>query len=116
MAWRGAVMVCLAASPLFAQDVLSVLSDRCFACHGPDAAHRMAGLRLDVDGGARAVSAKLLERISASDPAKRMPPAYSGKPALTAREVESIRSWIQAGAPMQKFWSLVQPKRPAGAA
>jgi hypothetical protein len=104
-------VVWLAASPLFAQDVLSILSDRCFACHGPDASHRMAGLQLDVDGGARAVSAKLLERISATDAAKRMPPAYSGKPALTAREVGAIRSWIQAGAPMQKFWSFVPPKR-----
>src|SRR5690242_6098160 len=106
MGWRGIAVALLGlCAPLCAQDVLSILSDRCFACHGPDAAHRMANLRLDVDGGARAASAKVMERICATDPARRMPPAYSGKPALTAREVEAIRSWIQSGAPLRQFWS-----------
>jgi hypothetical protein len=111
----GVLIALFAAAPVFAQDVLSILSDRCFACHGPDARHRMAGLRLDVDGGARAVSEKVLQRIAATDAAKRMPPPYSGKPALTAGEVEAIRSWIKAGAPMRKFWSFVPPRRPDGA-
>jgi hypothetical protein len=109
----------LAAAPLVAQtvdfnrDIRPILSDRCFACHGPDASRRMAGLRLDVDGGAKAVGDKLLRRVSSEKDAERMPPPYSGKPKLTAAEIERLRSWIRQGAPSKPFWSFVPPQRPA---
>ena len=35
----------------FNQDVFPILSDRCFACHGPDAHDRKAKLRLDQADG-----------------------------------------------------------------
>src|SRR5689334_8401731 len=104
MSQRGAIyglllaVPCLAQTVEFNRDIRPILSDRCFACHGPDAGHRMAGLRLDVDGGAKAVSGKLLERIATDGP-KRMPPPYSGKPKLTDHEVELLRTWITQGAP-----------------
>src|SRR5690349_16466901 len=92
----------LAAQPVeFNRDIRPILSDRCFACHGPDAARRMAGLRLDVDGGAKAVAEKLLSRVSAQDPARRMPPPASGKPALTPKQVELLRAWMAQGAPWE---------------
>src|SRR4051794_41217735 len=102
MGKRGqiAAVLLLAMAPLGAQtvdfnrDIRPILSDRCFACHGPDAARRQAGLRLDVDGGAKSVGDKLLRRIASENPAQRMPPPYSGKPKLTAGEIESQRAWI----------------------
>ena len=34
------------------RDVRSILSENCFACHGPDDKQRKAGLRLDIKQGA----------------------------------------------------------------
>src|SRR6478672_1627630 len=109
MAWRarsGAAMALMvpalcAQTVDFNRDIRPILSDRCFACHGPDAARRQAGLRLDVDGGAKAVGDKLLRRIASENPAQRMPPVYSGKPKLTAHEIELLRAWIGQGARWQ---------------
>ncbi len=115
----GALLAMAALAPFcasaadFNRDILPILSDRCFACHGPDAARRQAKLRLDVDGGAKAVAEKLLRRVESADPATRMPPAWSGKPALSAREIGLLREWLRDGAPWQQFWSFVPPRRPA---
>jgi mono/diheme cytochrome c family protein len=108
----------------FNRDVRAILSDNCFACHGPDKGKRKADLRLDVEadafadrGGYRALVAgkpdqsELFRRITEEDSARRMPPAKSGKH-LTPRQVELIRLWIAQGGKWQKHWSLIPPKRP----
>ena len=124
MHWRGYCWCCLAAvalvlvPPLFAQavefnrDIRPILSERCFACHGPDASHRQAGLRFDLKDGASSVSGEILRRIASDDPLERMPPPASGKPRLTARETELLGTWIRQGAPWQPFWSFIPPRRP----
>ena len=76
----------------FNRDIRPILSDRCFACHGPDKNARKADLRLDqrqvaVEVGAIAPSdvdkSKLVERIFSTDPDVMMPPPKHNKP-LTA--------------------------------
>jgi uncharacterized protein DUF1553/uncharacterized protein DUF1549/concanavalin A-like lectin/glucanase superfamily protein/cytochrome c len=96
----------------FNRDIRPILSERCFACHGPDASHRQAGLRFDLEGGAQAVGDEILHRIASDDPLERMPPPASGKARLTAREMGLLGAWIRQGAPWQPFWSFIPPRRP----
>ncbi len=109
----------------FGRQVRPILSDRCFACHGPDAQGREAGLALDsfegataeLEGGRRAVvpgepeRSELLARVTASDPRRRMPPVSSDK-VVTAQEVELLRRWIEQGASYERHWAFVAPTRP----
>src|ERR1700726_2903637 len=83
----------------FNRDIRPILSDRCFTCHGPDASNRKAGLRFDLEGGAKAVGNQIVRRIGSEDPAVRMPPVYSGRARLSAHEIELMRAWIAEGAP-----------------
>jgi len=84
--------IALRAQPVdFAREVRPLLSDRCFACHGPDEANRMAGLRLDVEAEAKKAAivpgdpgaSRILKRINHSNDALRMPPAHLGHKRLT---------------------------------
>ncbi|MGC6486970.1 MAG: c-type cytochrome domain-containing protein, partial [Planctomycetota bacterium] len=106
----------------FDRDVLPLLSDRCFQCHGPDARAREADLRLDDradlvrDRGGYAVvrpgdpgASELIARVTARDEAQ-MPPAHANL-ALRAEEIETLRAWIAEGAPWSVHWSY-QPSRP----
>jgi hypothetical protein len=107
------------------RDIRPILSDNCFACHGPDAKQRKAKLRLDTRSGALAElrsgghaivpgkteDSALLERITAEGPSLRMPPKKSGKH-LTAAQIELLRRWIAGGAPYTVHWAFVPPSRP----
>jgi mono/diheme cytochrome c family protein len=107
----------------FRTDVLPLLADRCFACHGPDADTREADLRFDrresvfgnretpllVPGKPQA--SELYLRISSSDPDVHMPPPDATRQ-LTAEEIELIRVWIEQGAEWQEHWSFQPIERP----
>jgi hypothetical protein len=105
----------------FNRDIRPLLADRCFRCHGPDAGHREADLRLDRRddavagrGGSRAIvpgkadASELYRRITATSD-ERMPPADSNL-TLSPAEIELLRRWIEAGAEYQPHWSFVQPR------
>ncbi len=107
----------------FNRDVRPILSDNCFACHGPDKNQRKADLRLDVEEDAKAdrggyfavvpgkpAESVLLQRVAAPE-RERMPPAKFGKK-LTPRQAEVLRAWVEQGAKWQKHWSLIPPRRP----
>ena len=112
----------------FNQDVFPILSDRCFACHGPDSHDRKANLRLDqadgVDGayrthdGVTAIKpgsikdSELWYRITTDDADDLMPPSKANKKSLSKEEQAVIKSWIEAGAPYERFWAFVPAKKP----
>jgi len=111
-----------AADPIeFNRDIRPILSENCFACHGPDSAARKADLRLDkrevaVEMGALAPgdpdSSELVARFDSTEPDEQMPPKSSNKK-LTAGQKDLLKRWIAAGAEYQPHWSLIAPKRPA---
>src|SRR6476646_4957119 len=93
----------------FNRDVRPILSDKCFGCHGPDSVAKKIPLRLDSEAAASSVvtggaQAKLIQRITADDKSRRMPPAYSGL-SLNAAEIETLRLWVTQGAKWEKHWS-----------
>ncbi|HMQ21478.1 MAG TPA: DUF1549 domain-containing protein, partial [Planctomycetota bacterium] len=101
----------LAAQALsYSRDVRPILSQHCFRCHGPDEATREAKLRLDMPG--QAATAPIVERITSRDPREIMPPPAAQKP-LSPQQIEVLKTWIAEGAPYEKHWAFVPPRRPA---
>ena len=114
------VAACAFAKVEFNRDIRPILSDKCFACHGPDAKTKNIPLRLDVeaDAKARAIVAgkpeesELIKRITAERPARRMPPVFTGHK-LSEKEIETLKQWIREGAPWQAHWAFLPPQRAA---
>lgn len=105
----------------FNDTIRPILSDRCFPCHGPDAAARKARLRLDrredalaprPDGAAIVpgdpAASLILERMHLDDPEDRMPPP-SSKLEINSEEIALIERWIAEGAHYQQHWSFLPP-------
>lgn len=97
----------------FSRDVLPILSEKCFKCHGPDSSSRQAGLRLDTFAGATAGSvvvpgkpeaSLILKRVTSKD--SPMPPAETGKH-VTPAEAEVLRRWIAEGAKYAVHWAFL---------
>ena len=105
----------------FNRDVRPILSENCFACHGPDGNARQADLRLDrrEDAMARGVlqpgdasASRLVQRIHQENLALVMPPVATGKK-LTGEQKEVLSEWIAQGAEYQEHWAYLKPQRPA---
>ncbi len=105
----------------FNRDIRPILSDKCYACHGPDSGQRQGGgedgLRFDNPAGAfedlggyQAIvpgdlaKSMLLQRINSSDPDEVMPPADHRK-SLTDSEKQKLSQWIAEGAVWAEHWS-----------
>jgi hypothetical protein len=105
----------------FDREIRPILSEHCYACHGPDQKARKAGLRLDRkedafrdrEGGAVIVPARvddseLIRRVTSGDSDERMPPPKFKKP-LDAKQVALLRRWIAEGAKWEGHWSYTMP-------
>lgn len=116
------------AEPLgFNKDIRPILSENCFACHGLDPKTREAKLRLDLPesafkqnkhGDAAIIPGKpeeslMWQLIIETDPDEVMPPEETHKK-LTAAQKQTIKQWIEQGAPYQKHWAFEAPVKPAG--
>ncbi len=108
----------------FTTQIQPILSENCYACHGPDEATIEGGLRLDkqelafkggdsgkaiVPGNAEA--SLIMERILSTDPKEVMPPPDKKK-RLPADQVKLIRDWINQGAEWGTHWAFKTPERP----
>jgi hypothetical protein len=104
----------------FNRDIRPILSDACFACHGPDQNKRKAKLRLDdravaVEKGAivpgKPGESELLARLQLHDTAEGfMPPKETNK-SLSKKQIETIKTWIEQGAEYQPHWAYIPPTR-----
>ncbi len=109
------------------QHVKPILSDKCFACHGPDKNKRKAGLQLNTAEAAFAElpdsqgkvaidpgdigDSEVFFRIISMDPKKIMPTPESHL-SLTAYEKAVLIKWIQNGAEYKTHWAFVKPELP----
>jgi hypothetical protein len=110
----------------FNKDIRPILSENCFACHGPDKNKRKAGLRLDIqedalsklESGDFAIvpgdvsKSKLLKLITSTDDDERMPPPKTGK-RLSKEQTDLLRRWIELGAKWKPHWAYIPPERPS---
>ncbi|WP_445438757.1 DUF1553 domain-containing protein [Dyadobacter fanqingshengii] len=108
------------------QHVKPVLSDKCFACHGPDKAKQKAGLRLDIQEAAYSdlpenkgkvaidpgdlENSEVVRRILSGDPEYRMP-TPSSHLSLNAKEKAILVKWIEDGAAYKPHWAFVKPDK-----
>jgi hypothetical protein len=105
----------------FNRQIRPILSNNCFACHGPDEKQRETKFHFDTKEAAfleegviipgNAAKSKLVWRITNPDPEKVMPPPDSGH-ALTTAQIELLRRWIDEGATWDTHWAYTAPVRP----
>ena len=127
LAFPGLLSMAMGSEPAlrYSRDVMPILAENCFSCHGQDEKTRQSGLRLDVreealrggDSGQPTFvpgepdKSELIARITSSDANLKMPPADSGK-TLTTEQVATLRRWIGEQAPYEGHWSFTAPVRP----
>jgi hypothetical protein len=104
----------------FSRQIRPLLSNSCFACHGPDRNGQDNDLRLDVRDEALesaivpgdSESSELLARLVSDDPDLQMPPPGVNTPRLSAEEIALVRRWVDEGAQFSTHWSYSTLQRP----
>ena len=103
----------------YARQILPILSENCFYCHGPDKEHRKEDLRLDIRADAIEALAwdpknppesEALIRIFSDDEDELMPPPDSHR-SLTKKQKDLIKIWVEQGAKYEIHWAFVTPPK-----
>lgn len=111
--------VARAAAPVdFAREILPILSDACYKCHGPDEGSRKAKLRLDTKDGlyrtrndvtvvkpGAPADSELLFRLVSTDAEEVMPPRDAVRQ-LKPAEIALLQRWVAEGAPYGTHWAF----------
>ena len=97
---------------VFNRDIRPILSDNCFACHGPDKNKRQANLRLDGPNRAVIPGDILASTLAQQIRSGAMPPADFHKK-LTESQKQLLMRWIGEGAKYQKHWAYEMPVKAA---
>lgn len=110
----------------FNKHIRPILSEHCFACHGPDEANREAGLRLDqpesatalLDSGTHAIvphnttESEIIARTTSDDTDLVMPPPSAKLGRLSSNDIALLKQWITDGATYEPHWAFVAPEKP----
>lgn len=108
-----------AASIDYGRDVRPIIAENCFQCHGQDAEARKGKLRLDTHKGqgksgiivpGSPDDSELIGRIFSDDEEERMPPLESHR-SLSDAQKQTLRRWIQEGAPFAEHWAYNAPQK-----
>ncbi len=108
------------------RDIRPILSNHCYACHGPDINKVKSGLQLnsakaaykELKSGERAivpgdlVESALVYHIESDDADELMPPAKTNKP-LSKHKIAMLKKWIKQGGEFAEHWAYVPPKKVA---
>jgi Protein of unknown function (DUF1553)/Protein of unknown function (DUF1549)/Concanavalin A-like lectin/glucanases superfamily/Planctomycete cytochrome C len=118
---RGQDKTANAAPIVFNRDIRPILANNCFACHGPDEKKRETDFHFDTKEGmfledgivvpGSAAKSVLVKKITEPNPEDRMPPPDSGH-ALTDKQIELLKRWIDEGAKWDTHWAYTAPVRP----
>lgn len=109
----------------YVQDIQPILSNYCYACHGPDTAGRKGGFRLDLreaalgheNEGIRAIipgdpdHSEMIRLIESQDPKVRMPQDPNKQ--LDEKQIALLREWIRQGAEFRDHWAFEAPVKAA---
>lgn len=123
--WLSSGITAHTATVDFSRDVLPILSNHCFTCHGPDEQTRQSGLRLDQRSAALLQSesgdfpivpgdaelSEIYQRIVSDDESERMPPAEHTH-RLSNRQIDVIGKWISEGAEYEDHWAFLPVEKP----
>jgi mono/diheme cytochrome c family protein len=110
----------------FTRDIRPILSDNCYACHGPDAKALKGKLRLDLVESAtkpaksgkiaivpgKPAESELIARLKRKDETDLMPPPETHKKLSTA-QIDLFARWIEQGAEYKGHWAYQKIQKPA---
>jgi hypothetical protein len=116
----AAAQLCYGADKVsYSREILPILSDKCFFCHGPDKKHREEDLRLDIRAEAikafawdpeKPSKSEALIRIFSDDEDEQMPPPDSHR-VLSEKQKNLIKLWVEQGAEYETHWAFVAPPK-----